>query len=74
MLYRAFCTLSLTLLSLSIVAGCDNRPKVIMPTEKAPPAPKPRVTGGGPRKPAPEAESREKLPMPKEEPADGTPP
>jgi hypothetical protein len=74
MLYRTFCTLFLAVLSASILTSCDNRPKVIMPTEKAPPAPRPRVAGGGPRKPGPEAESREKLPMPKEQPPDETPP
>jgi hypothetical protein len=73
------CTLRallLTLALLGVVTGCDNRPKVIMPTEKAPPAPRPRVAGGGPApaKPGPDAESREKLPAPKEMPGESASP
>ena len=69
------CTLRTQLLMtlmLGVVLGCDNRPKVIMPTEKAPPAPRPRVAGGGPSsgKRGLETEPREKLPAPKELPAD----
>src|SRR5437879_3547600 len=76
MLGRILSTLFLMLALLGVVTGCDNRPKVIMPTQKAPPAPRPRVTGGGaaPGKLGPETETREKLPAPKELPPDSTPP
>jgi hypothetical protein len=76
MLCRTGCTFFLTLSLLGVVSGCNNKPKIVMPTEKAPPAPRPHVAGGGaaPAKPAPDGEPQEKLRNPKELPADATPP
>lgn len=76
MRYRTLCTMLLTVPFLGIVSGCDNRPKIVMPTETAPPAPRPHVAGGGagPAEAAPASVSREKLSYPKELPADANSP
>jgi hypothetical protein len=63
MVGRTFCTLILVLPLLGFVSGCDSRPKIVMPTQKAPPAPRPHVAGpGGPvvEAPAPAADPDEK--------------
>jgi hypothetical protein len=63
MFSRIFCTLALTVPLLGVMSGCDTRPKIVMPTEKAPPAPRPHVAGGGemPVEPlAPEADKKDK--------------
>jgi hypothetical protein len=70
MLCRTFCTMILTFPLIGFVNGCDNRPKFIMPTEKAPPAPHPHVAGGG----SPPAEPHAPNADPKKPPADSTPP
>lgn len=66
-----------TVAFLSVLSGCDNRPKIVMPTERAPPAPRPRTTGGGgaPAEPAaPAGDQGEKQEDSKKPPADSTPP
>ena len=74
MFYRTFCTLILTVLLLGAMSGCDNRPKIVMPTGPVPPAPRPALAGGGPAQPAaPQTEPKEKPADPKEPPADSTP-
>jgi hypothetical protein len=47
MLRHTLALLFLSLLLLAPIAGCDTRPKVVMPTSPVFPAPKPRSTGGG---------------------------
>jgi hypothetical protein len=47
MLCRTCWALMLTFPLLGVGSGCDNRPKIVMPKEKAPPAPRPRVAGPG---------------------------
>jgi hypothetical protein len=77
MLGRTLCMLMLMLPFLGVVGGCNNRPKIVMPTEKAPPAPRPRVVGpgGAPAEPvAPDADPNEKQADSKKTPADATRP
>ncbi len=74
MLCRTFGTLILTGSLLGLLSGCDNRPKYVLPSSPVPPATRPVAAGGGgaPAKPAP-TQTREKLPYPKELPADSAP-
>ena len=77
MLCRALGILVLTLPFLGVVSGCDNRPKIIMPTSPAPPAPRSHVAGPGaaPAEPAaPDADPNEKQVDSKKAPADSPPP
>jgi hypothetical protein len=77
MLCRAFRSIILALPLIVVLCGCDNRPKIIMPDMKAPPAPRPHVGGGGdagPAEPAvPAADPNAKKPASKQPPADSTP-
>jgi hypothetical protein len=47
---RTFCYLMLTMAWLGGLAGCDTRPKIVMPTT-VPPIPKNLGRGGGPAQP-----------------------
>ena len=73
---RTFAAFALTLSLFGFANGCDSKPKIVMPTEKAPHAPRPHVTGGGGGEvePAPDAQQKEKLPKPNEAPVDPPPP
>jgi hypothetical protein len=76
MLCRTVCTLILSLPLLGVATGCDSRPKFVIPTEKAPPAPRPRVAGpgNGPAQPArpvqPDVDPKQKQPDANKPPAD----
>jgi hypothetical protein len=75
MICRTLGILILTLPFLGVVSGCDNRPKIIMPTTTAPPAPRSHVAGPGgtPVEPvAPDADPNEKPADSKKAPADST--
>jgi hypothetical protein len=67
MLFRIFSAWTLTVAVLVVANGCDTRPKVVVPTQLAPPPPK-LASGGGAGPAIPAAEQREKLPYPKEAP------
>ncbi len=56
-------TLILVMATFSSAGGCNPNPKVVMPKEHAPPAPRPHVAGPGaaPAEPAaPDADSKQK--------------
>jgi hypothetical protein len=76
MLCRTFCTVAFMLPFLGVVS-CDNRPKIVMPKENAPPAPRPHVAGPGnaPGEPAaPDTDPNEKKANAKKPPTDSKPP
>jgi hypothetical protein len=77
MFFRTFCTLALTVPLLGVLSGCDTRPKIVMPTEKAPPAPRPHTAGPGnaPGEPAaPDTDPNEKKADANKPPTDSKPP
>jgi hypothetical protein len=72
---RAFHAVIFALAAVGLVSGCQNRPKIVMPTERASAAPRPRVAGqGGPVVEAPAPAADEKQTDSKKAPAKPTPP
>ena len=74
MIRRTLGILILTVPFLGVVSGCDNRPKIIMPTTPAPPAPRSHVAGPGNAPAEPDGDPNEKPADSKKAPADSTPP
>jgi hypothetical protein len=75
MLCRVLGALILAAPLFGAASGCDNRPKIVLPTTQAPPPPRPAVLGGGPAAPpAPVAEPDKEGVDSNKPPADQTPP